>query len=193
MKVNKIARYIALICILITSFGCAPTGLYISNTIPSTMQQNINTAEGKDISFKFLPHPSGDLIEVKIGPMWDASYSINQPFKGLTKELLETKFSEITDNSLNKITVKITELESKVHIGALGTREAYSLKMVINVELEKEGDINNKRFSYSFDMPIRSGFSNANMVFKKELSDGVKELLLKFVISIDKYIDSNRL
>jgi len=193
MNSNKILVPTVLVWVVIIFNGCASTKLYISDTLPSTMQQNINTAEGGDVSFKYTPHPDGNLIDVKIGPMWDASYSVNKPFEGLIRELLQSKFADVSDNSTNKVAVKITELEQTIHKGALGTTEAYSLKMAVKVEIVKGGEISNKRFSYSFDMPIRSGFNNANAVFKKELSDGVKELLIKFVISIDKYIDSNRL
>lgn len=193
MNSNRILLSTALVGVVIIFFGCASTKLYISNTLPSTMQQHINTAESRDVSFKYTPHQNGNLIDVKVGPMWDASYSVNQPFEGLIRELLQSKFTDVSDNSTIKVAVEITELESTVHIGTFGTREAYSLKMAVKVEIEKGGEINNRRFSYSFDMPIRSGFNNANAIFKKELSDGVKELLVKFVISIDKYIDSNRL
>lgn len=169
--------------------GCFPTQLYISDTLPSSMQQLINSAATTDINYTFVPHENGDNVQVEAGPMWSASYSINEAFSGLMQDLLYSKFSQVTDSSENRLTVSITNINSYTQIAV-----AYRLKMAIRVDVERSGqDKFSRRFSYSTSVPIQGGFHNANAAFKKDVANAVKELLLKFVVSTDKYLDANKL
>ncbi|MBM3712914.1 MAG: hypothetical protein FJW56_05710 [Actinobacteria bacterium] len=186
MKSSLLSFIIVFSSILFVS--CGTSVLYISNTLPSEMQQNINTGKSKDVAFDFVGHPKGDLLEVNAGPMWDSAFPLNNPFKGLLTELLNSKYGYIDSNSKNKVKIQITNLEPNLDKGGLSDG-LYTLKMSVRVEVNRDS-LDTKNFTYDIGVPLAYGFEGANAAFKSNLSKGVKDLLVKFVISIDKYLDS---
>jgi hypothetical protein len=174
---------------LVTFYGCGSTKLFVSNTLPSTMQQNIKTGVSKQISFSFADHPQANEVNLDIGPMWSCSYFINQPFRGMLTDLLESKYGHIDEKAPNKVSITITKFEQTLDKGGISDG-FYSMALAVEVQVNKDGKKDIKRFSYDIGVPLAYGFTDANKVFHNKLAESVKELLVKFTVSIDKYLDS---
>jgi len=176
---------------LVILIGCGGSMmLVIPNTLPYELQQITKTAQAKDITFNFRTHPKGDLILINLGPMWNSQYQINEPFRGMLLELLQTKFTNVTENSSNRLSVQIKDLQSIVVKGLQG---GHTLKMAVSVEVQKDEDKNSKTLAYSFDARCPYGIPHANEIFRTRIEKNVRDMLLKFVVGIDKYLDSNRM
>ena len=176
-KVQPIYLIVSILSIFLFP-SCGTSVLYVSNTIPAEMQQNINTGKSQNVAFEFIGHPEGDLVEVNIGPMWNSAFSLNKPFKGLLTDLLNSKYGYIDINSKNTVKVKITNIEPFLDKGGLGSDGVYTLKMSILVSVNRDS-LDKKVFSYDIGVPIAYGFEGASATFKSNLSKGVKDLLMK--------------
>jgi len=154
------------------------------------VQQNIKTGVSKQVSFTFKGHPQADEVKVEFNPMWDCSYSINQPFHGMLTELLESKYGNIDSTAPNKIAINVTKFEQNIDKDSWSTPRSVSIYLAVELQVDKNGKNETKRFAYDIGVPIESGFDNANKFFHNKLTESVKELLVKFTISIDKYLDS---
>ena len=185
----KTAKYLLFVVVIYFFISCGTSVLYISNTIPADMQQNINTGKSRDVSFSFIGHPDGDMVEVNLGPMWDSAFPLNNPFKGKITELLQSKFSTMNDRSKNKVKVQIINLESHLDEGGIVSSGNYTMAMTVVVEVKRDS-LERKVFAYEMGVPVLKGEGGGNAVFQRNLADGVEDLLIKFIIGIDKYFDA---
>ncbi len=174
--------FIILILSLIISLvlSSCSSSARVSNVIPYETQQLIKTAKAESISYNYLPNPKGDIIEVG-----STSYSINSPFKALIDELMQTKFQSISANSSDNIEIYLTDVKPEFLTPAFSA-PSHTLGLTVELKLTKDGEVNEKRFAFSTEAKVtQPGFSTA--VDTKP----IHELLMKFIISIDKFIDTN--
>jgi uncharacterized lipoprotein YajG len=167
----------------ITMFtGCAVTKTVevpVSNIIPPRMQQQINTAASKSVSFNFKGTPKAERVVVHFKRLKNA-YSIDKPFKQLFRELMRTKFQDIKPESSNKINVEISSFKTT------NNNSEYSLRMTITVQLADGKRKDERKFTYGTSAGYKFSIGHARFIQIKPAN----QLLLKFVIATDKYIDS---
>lgn len=180
-------KTLILFSLLILLVGCGSSSVYIPNTLPVNLQQNINTSKNKNIDFQFISFPS-DQFTAKANFMCSVTFSVNDPFRGKIRELILTKFSNITDQAKNKILVKTEQINSYTK------DKNYIFSMKVSAKMLQDNNVNNQRtFNYTFSVLTGNGSVDDNSRFKREVADNLKQILNKFVISIDKFIDSNKL
>lgn len=177
-------RTIAFFAILIVT-GCSTTNkANISNAIPYEVQQNIRTSEVEQVRFEFTPAESGELIEETINGMATMQYEVNDPMRGLFTELMQSKFATISDDASDLVKVDIMEVTHSTR------RFDHSLSMRVRVTTVKDGEEKSREFAYSDDMEI--GFETEGFTSTAyPPSDDIHDLMMKFVIATDRFIDSS--
>ncbi len=63
------------------------------------------------------------------------------------------------------------------------------MAMTVVVEVKRDS-LERKVFAYEMGVPVLKGEGGGNAVFQRNLADGVEDLLIKFIIGIDKYFDA---
>jgi len=106
--------------------------------------------------------------------MWEFHYDVNESFKGLMQDLIDTKFGVIEYKSPDKIKVIINDIKSNTLMDEMTGVGSHSLKMTVSVQVEKQGKKDTRDFSYKVDVPIRRMDNNPNESFRKYIGTIVK-------------------
>lgn len=173
-------KKIIYVILLIAFTGCSSlltVYVPINSTIPPRMQQQINTSANKTISFQFTEHPKAELIKVEMG-VKTYKYRINKPLKSLYRELVETKFVQVTPNSNNKISITITDFNAT-------NKNTYQVvNMSVAVQLQDGNRKDKRTFSYQTTANLRAGYGVGLQ------SKSIDKLLQKFIVATAKYMDT---
>ncbi len=154
-------------------YSCS-SSLILQNSIPFETQQLIKSVEGNQrVNFLYTSNPEG---EVKKGRL---HYSINPALNGMLKELMQSKFNSIDSESDNSINITLSKVKVNDDVGAYNV--THTLDITVDIVMIKNKEEMKKSFSYSTSFVL----SDAN-VERKE----IENLLLKFIVSIDKFIDT---
>ncbi|RLG90578.1 MAG: hypothetical protein DRO16_01945 [Thermoprotei archaeon] len=173
-----------IIFVIVLSFVTSCTvPLYVDNTLPFDTQQRIETAKIKDISFEYIPFPNADLISIQLDTN-EYQYSANESFRFLLEEWGNTKFGYFSENSSNKLTVKVLDYQYDTKGGIVTMSITHIVSMKVEVEINLNGQISKQTFSYNIQ---GSGGKSDNL---SNVSESLHKLLVKFIISIDKYTDN---
>ncbi len=170
---------ISILLLVFIFHGCASGPTIISNSIPYDVQQLIKVIKSENVSYSYVPNPQGDKIEVG-----GTSYSVNVPLKSLFNELIQTKFQNIQSDASNKIEILLKDVKPE-YIEPSFSAPSHNLGLTVEVKVVKDGKVNSKSFSYSTTTSIKKP-GMATVVDTKP----IHELLLKFVVAIDKFIDT---
>jgi len=156
--------------------GCSVT-LELSSTIPFQTQQLIKSIKSDNgIQFQYISNSKGDNVKIR-----GQQFSINKPLGSLLFELVQTKFGNTNAISKDSIIITLENIESTVRkIGLFEDLSGpdYSLYITVGIKLTKD----NKVVSNSFRYNCTGTYNNAK--------NDIDNFLLKYVITIDKYIDS---
>jgi len=150
----------------------------------------LRTIPNKHAAFEFISHAQGNLIEINLGPMWYFQFNFNRPFNAMLHELLENKFMSLSDTAATKIIVEIVELKHEVVRGPLAIGAVFNLSASVKVAITEEKSTQERTASYSISVPAPSGVPNANMLFRSHIQEAVNNLILKFAVATNKYVDS---
>jgi hypothetical protein len=172
---HGIKKVLALL-LAVFCFGCSVTQ-EISNTIPPEMKQNIKAI--KDVNgagYSFAKFDEGNSLSMP-GIFRSNDFSISEPLDNLFRELVETKFGKIIEDSNNKITIQIVSAE---------VINKSTLEICLDAYVFKGGKENKKTFTYA------TGISRTLIGKHKSKIDekNIHNFLLKFVSSVDNLIDS---
>lgn len=153
--------------------GCATT-LPLRNTIPYGTQQLIKSVQkNSQINYKYIPSKLGEIKTQGI------SYSLNFALSGMFKELIESKFNNITETAEDNINIEITKSNGYDDMGLFTV--SHNLDLSIKVSLLRNKKASEREFTYS------TGFTRTT---PEKASEIIEEFLLKFVVAIDKFIDT---
>lgn len=163
--------------------GCVPTRVAVSNSIPFEVQQNIRTAEGTTVGYRFVPHEGSDEVTTSIGGA-TVRYPVNGPMRGLFQELIESKFANIDDGASDRITIHLTNVQHSTS----GT--SHTLEMTARITTVKDGTENSRDLSYSETFAAQDRGSQYTIAYGLPSSE-LQAFMLKFVVAADRFIDSN--
>lgn len=166
------------VSIMAILFNACSTTTVVSNSIPAEMQQNIRTTKISDMDYSFTKNHNGDAVSISLGA-FTSSFSVNAPLYGMMNELIETKFGNISSTSVNKIEITLVDVK-------ILDDYANTLDLTVNVSIKKDGVYNRKSFSYSNQIKMLQINKYSYQADPKD----IQNLLLKFVVSVDKYIDT---
>lgn len=173
--------------ILITLWGCSFNFVIpLSHSIPLDIQQSIKTSAIEGISFNFQPLTQAENISFKVS-FNTYNYSINQPFVSLVNEWIETKFGSVNINSENELTIKIIDFNhSTTPISAMEANFNHGINMTVEISCQINKISKTKQITYQTVIPVNN-IKNYEIVMSK----GINNFLLKFLIGMDKFIDSS--
>ena len=171
-----ILKILPLIFLIIVLNGCSFTSqIPVASTIPADMQQLIKSTKVESIQCDFVENSKADLIKFKQtsgAAIFYRELRLNAALRPLLNELIQTKFSKISNEANNKIKIIVQDVIAN-------TDEPNSLALKLKIELDKQG----KKSEKSLDYSISFGF------YSKE-SDLIHSFLMKFIIGIDKFLDN---
>jgi uncharacterized lipoprotein YajG len=171
--------------IALLSSGCTSTETVVSNTLPYEAQQRINTSEEFDVDLEFKSHPDAETITASFAGA-ESSYSINRPFAGKLEQLFRSKFGEISEESENKVTVEISDVNTNSETGPLRHR----LSMSVDVTVEQDGEENSRIFEFRTTIRPEDEGTQYTVAYRIP-PEPIEEFLMQYVVGIDSFLDSN--
>ena len=174
---RKILFVLYLISIIILA-RCA-TYQPISYTLDPDTQQRIKTSEIEGVALEFIPHPNGDRLEYP-WTIYGRYYTINDPFNGLLIEWAESKFGEVINESNNKLLIEIIDITANTDI---------SSNHSISMKVRMEGNLNDVNLSKNINYYASFSAPDGSFV-GQSIRKNIDLFLIKFIIAIDKYVDS---
>jgi len=161
---------------LLTFYSCGWTStLTISSSLPAEIQQEIKTTNIDKVDYSFIPNENANNITVDalagVSPYYE-EMDINSALKPMMDELIQTKFTLISNNPDNKIIVSIKEINYT-------PGEHPNLSMTVNALVNYLGQENQNNITYSVELPTH---------LRKE--DMIHNWLVKFVIGMDRLLNS---
>lgn len=148
----------------------------INNIIPYDAQQLIKSIKSTDVDYRYIGNPKGDKVKLlyyKFAGNYYMETNINSPLSSLIKELMETKFEKINPNSPNKVIIKLVNVYLKEFYLGLEVETTIIVNDKENIKLNSYGTI------------VKEVGDNSI-----QAENIIHELLLKFVIATDKFIDT---
>ena len=161
--------------VIFVAAGCATTASPLTDTLPNRVLDSFQHIEDPDgIALEFIPEVSAEDIKVNVRAM---DYSLNEVFKGMTTEMLLTKFDTLNSESSNHLTVAVDYIhlqEERLH----GTINQIDMGVIVKL---RRGDDTLQR-SYTFT-------TGRNLEGYAIRSGQIQELLLEFVGEIDQFVN----
>lgn len=166
---------VALVLLVLTG-GCA-TQVQVDNTLPDRLKdeiQKFDSAEG--VALHYVPVPAGEQVSLNVGAM---DYTLNRVFRGMLREMLTAKFDTLTPGANNRVSVTVNylNLQEENMQGSINR-----IDMAVIVQLRHGNKTNEREFEFSTQSDVE-GYSVG--------SGAIRNLLLKFSLAINDYIDQN--
>lgn len=161
--------------------GCVTTGIPIASTLPYQLQQDIRSIDTSEMAFQFVPGESAETIETRIAAsVISVRYSINQATESLVRELLETKFGRLSADSRNRFLFEIT------HYSTTTNGLTHELNMAVRMTINTGEQTQSKAADYSTTVLWRNNPETDDALLKQ----GIEDLLLKFVVAANQFLDA---
>lgn len=167
--------------VLILLSGCVTTAIPIASTLPYHLQQDIRSIDTTEMAFQFVPSESAETIETRIAAsVISVRYSINQATQSLIRELLETKFGRLSADSRDRLLFEIT------HYSTRTDGLAHELNMAVRMTINTGEQTQSKAVAYSTTVLWKNNPETDDALLKQ----GIEDLLLKFVVAADQFLDA---
>ena len=171
----SIAGLLGLCCLLA---GCAAT-TQLTDTLPPAFEEQLEPIEtDQGVALTFLPSADAERLEVNMGSI---DLPLNRLFGGMLTEMALAKFGRIERRSENRLRVAVTyfNVEERSY---MGTPVLSRVEMAIVAEAADGEREARQEFAYTAASDV-DGYSVR--------SDQLYELLLRFVDSINTFVNEN--
>lgn len=158
--------------------GCLSTeGL--ADTLPAEYEEQLEPLETEGgVALRYLPNPEAERLEVDMGSI---DLTLNRLFGGMLRELALAKFDRVEKTSENRLKVTITYFNTEER-SYMGTPMLYRVEMAVVAEASGGQHEAQQEFVYA---------AQADMEGYSVRSDQLYDLLLRFIDSINSFVNEN--
>ena len=163
--------------------GCVSSNyVYVPNTIPYGVQQNLRTVGSGEVAFEFQGHQNAETVVATLEKVKSVQYQMNTPMRSMFRELIESKFPSLNPEAEDKIYIEVKEFVT--YDGG----DQHQISMTLRVVAEVDQKMHDREFSYRLRVPMqRVPVGMAPGVTLPP--DAIHDYLLKYVVATDRFID----
>ena len=181
-------KHVTTLALAIIFTACAPVIIPVSGTITPEVQQNISPATALSVNLNINHQQAQRLTAINIAPSWDIELNLSSPMENAITELIENKFPDISNKSTTGIFITIHEITY-----AVSRTKANPSALHINAKITADINTPGESFSRSFRHKSTIPVMGINTTFFHDVNVASEAMILKFVIDLDKFIQSTKI